>query len=262
MNLHRSMEFSLLVAAFILGLSASPNCLAVCMPVMVPVITTDPKSSPKLGLYFSIYLSAGRLLIYLILAAFTGYIGSTLLNEENIFDEPGREVAARILMGIIAVVVILYAILLRKGWLPPVTCPKMLLPTITKKGPLMQTELPSNPRNDSKSDSNLSKGKERITESGMIPFIFGLLFASIICPPFIILLGTTLVSSGPGSSLVAGFLFWAGTLPLNLTAGTISGSFAERWRKKTDPKTPSFVTDVSTMTLVMVGFWWLFLAFT
>lgn len=226
------MEGSLLIAAFILGLSASPNCLAICMPVMIPLITSDRDSSPKLGLLFSIYLSLGRLVVYLTLAAATGYVGYTLLNLDSADETSGSDLVPKVIMGVIAVVVIIYALFLRKGWISPATCPKRLLPDISSNG--MKAE--------------------------GLPLIFGLLFASIICPPYLILLGTTLVSSGPLAALVAGFLFWTGTLPVNLLAGTFSGGFGKRWRKANKDRPSSFVTDVSALTLIMVGIWWLFLA--
>ncbi len=227
------MEGSLLIAAFILGLSASPNCLAICMPVMIPLITSDRDSSPKLGLLFSIYLSVGRLVVYLALAAVTGYVGYTLLNLDSADEASGSDLVPKVIMGVIAVAVITYAFSLRKGWVPAMTCPKRLLPESTSS-------------------------QERKVEK--LPIIFGLLFASIICPPYLILLGTALVSSGSLAALAAGFLFWAGTLPVNLLAGTFSGEFGKRWRKANEDRSASFVTDVSALTLIMVGIWWLFLA--
>lgn len=249
------MEVSLLLAAFVLGLSASPNCLAVCMPIMVPLITSDRDSSPKLGFFFSIYLSLGRLIVYLALAAITGYIGYTILDLDSAEQASGSDLIPRVIMGMIAIIVILYAFSLRKGWISPMTCPKRFLPDISisgstdgKRGNEGREEVPIN-----------ETSRENLRVRG-IPLVFGLLFASVICPPFLILLGTALVSSGPGAALAAGLLFWVGTLPVHLLAGTFSGGFGRHWRKRNDDKPSTFVSDVSAITLIIVGIWWLFLA--
>jgi len=247
------MEISLLLAAFVLGLSASPNCLAICMPIMVPMITSDRDTSPKLGFLFSVYLSLGRLMVYLALAAITGYVGYTLLNLDAGDQGSGDNLILRIVMGVIAIVVLLYALSLLKGWIQPITCPKRFLPDITPQR--LDNEYQGG---DGHPVTETSRDTMKVR---VIPVMFGLLFASIICPPYLILLGTALVSSGPGAALVAGFLFWVGTLPVNLFAGAFSGEFGRKWRKRNDDEASSFVTNVSAITLIMVGIWWLFLAF-
>ncbi len=359
-------ELSYILAFFLLGLSASPSCLGVCMPVMVPMITSDKESNMRGGFLFSTYLSLGRLTIYVALAAVTGFVGHVLLDRDDVIEHGSVEyLFSRVIMGTIAAIVIVYAVALLKGRLPPITCPRRFLTVMrNQKSQEAKESVESKGIGSSKSidasegnggsdesegkegsdasegnggsdasegkegsiaskgnedsdasegkegsvasegdegsdasegnegsvasegnedsdvserneDSDASKsgiGRERYSETpgkaetpgdkrklDLIPFYFGLMFGSILCPPYLILLGTSFVSAGIVTGMAAGFLFWLGTLPVNLLAGAFSGEFGRRWRERRDDTDPSFVTNVSAITLFMVGLWWLLL---
>ena len=243
------MDLSLLLGAFLLGLAASPSCLAVCMPIMVPMIVADRGSSARGGLFFSIYLSAGRLLSYVGLAAVTGYLGHTLFGLDAGEDAAGDQLAPRLIMGTIALLLLVYSVALYKGWLSPLTCPKRLLPSMTKAGGGGELKQP-------KADGKNAEDEKR---ASLLPLGFGMLLGSIICPPFLILLGSTLVSSGMATAALAALLFWCGTLPAGLLAGGVSGGLGKRWQEDNSRKAPFFVSQVSAITLFMVGLWWLLL---
>jgi len=240
------MDISILLAAFLLGLSASPRCLAVCMPVMVPMITSDKDSSFRSGTLFSVHLALGRLLVYISLAAATGYVGHVLFDLDD--EGAGDLLIPRLIMGIIAVVVIVYATALLKGWQSPLSCPRQFLPSISKKN-----------QNSSARENADDEEAGESRKADLIPFMLGVMFGSILCPPFLILLGTTLASAGFLVSILAGMLFWFGTLPVNLLGGGVSGEFGRKWRIRQDEKEPAFVTNVSAITLLLVGLWWLVL---
>lgn len=246
-----TMDISILLAAFLLGLSASPSCLAVCMPIMAPMITSDKASSLRSGVLFSVYLSLGRLVIYVFLAAVTGYVGHVLLDLDAEDGGSGELLVPRMVMGLIALIVMIYSIALLRGWQFPATCPGRFLSHISRKR-----------ARDGEDGTDGDGTREQLgtgRKQNVIPFVFGVLFGSILCPPFLILLGTTLISVGLLVAVMAGVLFWAGTLPVNLLGGAFSGEFGRRWRKRRDNEDHSFVTNVSAITLLFVGLWWLLL---
>ncbi len=250
------MELTPFLVAFFLGLSASPSCLSLCLPVMVPMISANRDSSPRGGLLFSAYLASGRLMVYVGLAALAGFLGSLVLDpEEGLL---GWDVLPRVVMVLVAVGVMVYSVCLLKGWLSPLSCPRRFLPSAPKnRDPGLETgtgegkEIATRPAPGSGEEGQKAR---------LVPLLLGFLFGSMLCPAFLLLLGTTLVADGLLTAAVAGFLFWLGTLPLNLLAGAASGEFGRRWRRDEEKSPRSFVTNVSAMTLFMVGLWWLLLA--
>jgi len=246
-----NMDISILLAAFLLGLSASPSCLAVCMPIMAPIITSDKDSSLRSGALFSIYLSLGRLVIYVSLAAVTGYVGHVLLDLDAEEGGPRELLVPRLVMGLVAIIVMIYSIALLKGWKFPAACPGRFLSHISRKR--------ARGGKDGAGGDGTREQPGTSRKQNVIPFVFGVLFGSILCPPFLILLGTTLISVGLLVAVMAGVLFWAGTLPVNLLGGAFSGEFGRRWRKRRDNEDHNFVTNVSAITLLLVGLWWLLL---
>jgi len=97
---------SLYLSALLLGLGAAPGCMGVCLPLMAPLITSRSNVGVKEGVRVSLYLSGGRLLIYLPLSASAGYIGGEYIWGFN----------QRLALTLLGALMLIYALLSLKGW--------------------------------------------------------------------------------------------------------------------------------------------------
>jgi sulfite exporter TauE/SafE len=94
------MDWSVVVTALLLGLTASLSCLGLCIPILVPYIMERDKT-PKEGLFTSIFFSFGRLIIYLAIGIVVFIIGSAV-------TERSPENWLKIAVAILGCVVIIY----------------------------------------------------------------------------------------------------------------------------------------------------------
>jgi sulfite exporter TauE/SafE len=94
------MDWSVVVTALLLGLTASLSCLGLCIPILVPYIMERDKKL-KEGLYTSIFFSFGRLMIYLTIGIIVFIIGSTLTDRTP-------EIWLRVAAAVLGCVVIIY----------------------------------------------------------------------------------------------------------------------------------------------------------
>ena len=94
----------------------------------------------------------------------------------------------------------------------------------------------------------------------MLPVVFGAMFGAMLCPAFLLLLGTTVLVGGWALAALAGLVFWLGTLPVHLIAGTCSGAIGSWWRSRVKNGERIIVKNISAITLILVGAWWILVA--
>jgi sulfite exporter TauE/SafE len=109
--------FQAVVAGFLLGLSASPACLGVCLPVLLPHIGVVGGERPlKAGFVTSLFFALGRLVIYLGLGTVLFALGASLQGaglQKWAVDNAAWIGASRFLL---AFLVVLYGISVVFDW--------------------------------------------------------------------------------------------------------------------------------------------------
>lgn len=82
------MNFEFLVASVILGLSASPNCAMLCLPILAPHIIGGTKTVQR-SLLSSFMFSIGRLIAYLAVGSVVVALGIPLVTSMPVIWRKG-----------------------------------------------------------------------------------------------------------------------------------------------------------------------------
>jgi len=107
------MVVQAMVTSFLLGLSASPTCLGICLPVLLPHIGVVGGGRPlKAGFSASILFALGRLIVYLSLGTALFLLGATLQEANQWKSIPWISVGHILL----AILVILYGVSVVFDW--------------------------------------------------------------------------------------------------------------------------------------------------
>lgn len=112
------MDWSIVVTALLLGLTASLSCLGLCIPILVPYIMERDKKL-KEGLYTSIFFSIGRLIIYLSIGVVVFIVGSALTENTPV-------IWLKIAAAILGCVIIIYGAWIVFKLPKPEWCPAKL----------------------------------------------------------------------------------------------------------------------------------------
>ncbi len=203
------------VTSFLLGLSASPACLGVCLPVLLPHIGVVGGERPlRAGFAVSMFFALGRLVVYLVLGTIL-FTMSASLQEAGLWDWMGKNslwaTATRL---VLALLIILYGISVVFGWPRANWC------------------------------QTLFHGRR---QRPFLSMLMGVLAGSILCPAlWLAFLYVTRLSWLPeaGLALVA---FWVGSSLIVIATGVSAGAILTRWKNLTQ------VRGVAGATLIFVG---------
>jgi sulfite exporter TauE/SafE len=183
-----------LVTSFFLGLSASPTCLGVCLPVLLPHIGVVGGGRPlQAGFAASILFALGRLIVYLSLGTALFVLGTTL-QEANLWrNTPWINVGHFLL----AILITLYGISVVFDWPRLSWC------------------------------QTLFHGQR---QRPLLSVLLGALAASILCPAlWLAFLQVTQLAWLPNAWLSI-ISFWLGSSLFIITIGVSTGALLGYWR--------------------------------
>jgi sulfite exporter TauE/SafE len=209
------MVFQVVAASFLLGLSASPACLGVCLPVLLPHIGVVGGERPlQAGFAASLFFTLGRLVIYLGLGMLLFALGASLqgagLWDWAVGNAPWFG-ASRFLL---AILVALYGISVVFNW------PRLAWCQTFFHGPRQRP---------------------------LLSILLGALAGSILCPAlWLAFLQAAQLGWQPLAwlSIVS---FWLGSSLIVITAGVSAGAILRYWRNLAQ------VRGVAGATLIFVG---------
>jgi len=209
------MVFQALVTSFLLGLSASPACLGVCLPVLLPHIGVVGGERPlQAGFAASFLFALGRLVIYLGLGMVLFALGASLQGA-GLWGWAGRNTpwigASRFLL---AILITLYGISVVFDW------PRLAWCQTFFHGPRQRP---------------------------LLSVLLGALAGSILCPA----LWLAFLQAAQLAWLPLAWLsivsFWLGSSLLVITVGVSAGALLGYWRNLAQ------VRGVAGATLIFVG---------
>jgi len=164
----------------------------------------------KKGLLTSLTFSAGRLIVYMVIGFVFYLLFSNLLETVN---EGTHLESFNLLNIVIGWIIIIYAVYMISKLPFPKVCPAKYA-------------------------------------RGGVSLMVGMLIGSFVCPPFLIMLSSTLDESIP--TLVGSvFLFWLASSISIILLGTGAGWVSKYIYKKIDPEK---IKNIMYMVLIMVGF--------
>jgi sulfite exporter TauE/SafE len=209
------MFLQIVAANFLLGLSASPACLGVCLPVLIPHIGVVGGERPlRAGFAASLFFAAGRLVIYLGLGMLLFALGTTL----QAADLRNWAVSNASWIGagrfLLAILVVLYGISVVFNW------PRLAWCQTFFQGPRQRP---------------------------LLSILLGALAGSILCPAlWLAFLQAAQLGWQPLAwlSIVS---FWLGSSLFVITAGVSAGALLRHWRNLAQ------VRGVAGATLIFVG---------
>jgi sulfite exporter TauE/SafE len=209
------MVFQVVAANFLLGLSASPACLGVCFPVLLPHIGVVGGERPlQAGFAASLFFALGRLVIYLGLGMMLFALGASLqgagLWNWAVSNAPWIS-ASRVLL---AILVALYGISVVFNW------PRLAWCQTFFHGPRQRP---------------------------LLSILLGALGGSILCPAlWLAFLQAAQLAWQPLAwlSIVS---FWLGSSLFVITVGVSAGVLLRHWRNLAQ------VRGVAGATLIFVG---------
>jgi sulfite exporter TauE/SafE len=207
--------FQAVAASFLLGLSASPACLGVCLPVLLPHIGVVGGGRPlQAGFATSLFFALGRLVIYLGLGMVLFVLGASLqeagLSDWALSNAPWIS-ASRVLL---AILVVFYGITVVFDW------PRLAWCQTFFHGPRQRP---------------------------LLSVLLGALAGSILCPAlWLALLQVAQLDWQPLAwlSIVS---FWLGSSLFVIAAGISAGALLRHWRNLAQ------VRGVAGATLIFVG---------
>jgi hypothetical protein len=209
------MVFQAIATSFLLGLSASPACLGVCLPVLLPHIGVVGGKRPlQAGFTASLFFALGRLVIYLGLGLVLFVLGVSL-QEAGLWDWAASHSSwigvGRILL---ALLVMLYGISVVFEWPKWVWCQALL------HGPRQRP---------------------------LLSALLGALAGSLLCPAlWLAYLQLANLHWQPLAWLTI-FGFWMGSSLFVIAVGVSAGALLRYWRNIPQ------VRGVAGATLIFVG---------
>jgi sulfite exporter TauE/SafE len=204
-----------IVTSFFLGLSASPACLGVCLPVLLPHIGVVGGERPvRAGFAVSLFFALGRLVVYLVLGVALFAMGVSLQDAglwESITKNGVWSTVARILL---ASLVMLYGISVVFGWPRLNWC------------------------------QTLFHGRR---QRPILSMLLGMLAGSVLCPAlWLALLYVVRLNWLPAAGLAI-VSFWLGSSLIVIAMGISAGAILGHWRNLAQ------VRGVAGATLIFVG---------
>jgi sulfite exporter TauE/SafE len=183
-----------MVTSFFLGLSASPACLGVCLPVLLPHIGVVGGGRPlQAGFAASLLFALGRLIIYLSLGTALFVLGATIQQADLWKNSPWINTGHYLL----AILVALYGISVVFDW------PRLSWCQTFFHGQRQQP---------------------------LLSVLLGALAASILCPAlWLAFLQVTQLSLLPNAWLSI-ISFWLGSSLFIITIGVSAGALLRYWR--------------------------------
>lgn len=201
--------------SFLLGLSASPACLGVCLPVLLPHIGVVGGERPlRAGFAVSLFFALGRLVVYLVLGTVL-FTMSASLQEAGLWDWMSRNswwaTSTRV---VLAILIILYGVSVVFGWPRTSWCQAFF------------------------------HGQR---QRPWLSMLMGVLAGSILCPAlWLAFLYVTRLSWLPEAALSL-FAFWVGSSLIVIVTGISAGAILSRWRNLAQ------VRGIAGATLIFVG---------
>ena len=208
------MILQILATSFFLGLSASPACFGVCLPVLLPHIGVVGEEHPlRAGFVASVFFALGRLVLYLGLGMVLFALGASL-QDAGTWDWVGRNTPwISVSRFLLATLIMLYGVSVVFDW------PRL---------------------NWCRTFFHGSRQRP------LLSMLLGLLAGSILCPAlwlaFLQLVRLTLPEAW--LSIVS---FWLGSSLLVIVAGVSAGALLRYWCNL------SQVRGVAGTTLIFVG---------
>jgi hypothetical protein len=219
------MAIEILCASFVLGFYLSLACLGRCIPILIPYLLTKPLSA-KSGLYTGTLFVTGRLAFYLPAGLVAHQLGISLV---YIFSTVWLKYAL-ILIGLISSAYGLFIVLQYKY----------------KSKPLL-----SRYRKLVCAFRFLAPHKSK----SFLIVVFGLLFASLLCPPFLLLLAQIVIYQDLVITVVATMIFWLTSSILILVSSIFIGGLGKDWAII---KNPERLRQICGIVLIFVGLIFIF----
>ena len=211
------MVFQALFTSFFLGLSASPACLGVCLPVLLPHIGVVGGEHPlKAGFATSFLFALGRLVIYLGLGTALFALGVSL-QEAGVWRNTAWIGASRFLL---AILVMLYGISVVFDWPRLVWCQTFF---------------------------------HGLRQQPLLSVLLGALAGSILCPAlWLAFLQVTQLAWLPLAwlSIVS---FWLGSSLFVITVGVSAGALLGYWRNLPQIRGVAGATLIFVGALYLIG---------
>lgn len=211
------MVFQAVATSFLLGLSASPACLGVCLPVLLPHIGVVGGERPlQAGFAASFLFALGRLVIYLGLGMALFALGASL-QEAGLWRNSPWIGAGHILL---AILVALYGISVVFDW------PKLAWCRTFFHGPRQRP---------------------------LLSVLLGALAGSLLCPAlWLAFLQATQLAWLPlaGLSIAS---FWVGSSLFLITVGISAGALLRYWRNLPQLRGVAGATLIFVGVLYVIG---------
>lgn len=204
-----------LVTSFLLGLSASPACLGVCLPVLLPHIGVVGGERPlRAGFTVSLFFALGRLVVYLVLGIVL-FSMSASLQEAGLWNWVGsNSVWATATRMVLAILIILYGVSVVFGWPRANWCQSFF------HGPRQRP---------------------------LLSMLMGVLAGSILCPALWLAFLYVMRLGWLPEATLSLLAFWVGSSLIVIVTGVSAGAILSRWRNL------SQVRGIAGATLIFVG---------
>jgi sulfite exporter TauE/SafE len=210
-----------MVTGFLLGLSASPTCLGVCLPILLPHIGVVGGAHPlRAGFSTSLFFALGRLVLYLALGIALFALGASL-QQAGLQQWVGNNSPwAGISRVLLALLIILYGVSVVFGW------PRLNWCRTFFHGPRQRP---------------------------LLSMLLGLLAGSIFCPALwlaFLYVGRLTWLPEAGLSILS---FWLGSSILMIGLGVSAGLLLRFWRQLSQVQSVAGITLILVGTLYLIG---------
>ncbi len=204
-----------IVTSFLLGLSASPACLGVCLPVLLPHIGVVGGDRPvQTGFAVSLFFALGRLVVYLTLGITLFAMGASL-QDAGLWESLSKNsVLSTVTRLLLASLVMLYGISVVFGWPRLNWC------------------------------QTFFHGRR---QQPVLSVLLGVLAGSVLCPAlWLALLYIVRMNWLPAAGLAI-VSFWLGSSLIVIAMGISAGVILRHWRNLAQ------IRGVAGATLIFVG---------
>ncbi len=211
------MVLRAVVTGFFLGLSASPACLGVCLPVLLPHIGVVSGGSPlRAGFAASSLFALGRLILYLCLGTAVFALGASMMQA----DLWSNTTWVRLGHILLAVLVALYGVSVVFNW-PRLTWCQTLF-----HGPRPQP---------------------------LLSILLGALAGSILCPALWLAFLQVAELAWLPLALLCILSFWLGSSLFVIAIGVSAGALLKYWRNLPQVRGVAGATLIFVGVLYMIG---------
>jgi len=207
-----------MVTSFFLGLSASPTCLGICLPVLLPHIGVVGGGRPlKAGFAASILFALGRLIIYLSLGTALFFLGATL-QEANQWKSTSWISVGHILL---AILITIYGISVVFDW------PRLSWCQTFFHGPRQRP---------------------------LLSVLLGALGGSILCPALWLAFLQVAQLGWLPIAWLSIISFWVGSSLIIITIGVSAGALLRYWRNLPQVRGIAGATLIFVGTLFLISY--------